>query len=186
MKRRYHGIVVVGIVLAVMAAIAFYTYTGHWQNPDAVRRLPPQAGMHLKVHSGEQVLQMDRLYDRLPKLAAPEKRPVAANKLTLFGYEEAALAASRKGDRDSESLEPNDFRLSLVILAGFGRYCIIDGDFVSEGTRMEDGTAILKIESHRVLVARDQERLWIYLEDGNASSATTVPKDTSGQQRGQS
>lgn len=186
MKRKHHGMVVAGIALAVTAAVGVYTMTGRWQKTDTVRRMPPQAAIHLKVPSSQQVQQMDRLYDLLPKLAAPAKRTVAAKKLALFGYQGDALAADRGGDRGAESLEQSGFRLSLVILAGFGRYCIIDGDFVSEGTRMEDGTAILKIESHRVLVARNEERKWIYLEDAAPSSVTTAPKTTSGEQRGQS
>ncbi len=186
MKRKHHGIIVVAVALAAMTAIGVYALTGEWQKTDAGRRMPPQAAVHIKVPSEQQVRQMDRLMDRLPMLAAPGKRLVEAKELTLFGYQAPALDEDGKARRESENLEQSGFQLSLVVLAGVGRYCILDGNLVSEGTQMEDGTAILKIESHRVLVARKKERRWIYLEDATVSSSTTEPKDTSGQQRGQS
>lgn len=186
MKRKHSGIMVAAVALTAVSAIGIYTLTGRWQKTDAGRRSPPQAAAHIKVPTEQQVREMDRLFDRLPMLAEPVKRPVDANKLTLFGYHAPVWDADGKKRRESESLEQSGFQLSLVVLAGFGRYCILDGDLVSEGTHMEDGTAILKIESHRVLVARDKERRWIYLKDTTASSSTTGPEDTSSQQRGQS
>ncbi len=186
MKRKHHGILAVAIALAAFAAIGIYTLTGQWQKTDTIRRMPPQTAVTVKVPTDQQVRQMDRLFDRLPMLAAPQKRVVEAKKLTLFGYQPSVLVEDGMGKRTSEGLHQDEFQLSLVVLAGVGRYCIIDGNLVSEGTRMEDGTAILKIESHRVLVSRDKERRWIYLEDATASSSTTVPKDASGQQTGQS
>ena len=186
MKRKHHGITVVVIALAALSAIGLYALTGRWQKTNAGRRIPPQAAVHVKTPTEQQARQMDRLFDRLPMLAAPGKRPVEAKKLTLFGYRAHAADEDWKKRRDSESLEQSGFQLSLVVLTGFGRYCILDGNLISEGTQMEDGTVIVKIESHRVLVARDKERRWIYLEDATVSSSTMGPNDTSGQQRGQS
>ncbi len=184
MKRKQHGMVVFGVAIAAVAAIALYAVSGRWRGSEVVRRSPLQAEIQVKVPTEEQVRQMERLYDRLPMLAEPREREVAATPLSLFGYQ--ATTSDEKRRRSSESLGQSELALSLVVVAGVGSYCIIDGDFVSEGTRMEDGTAILKIESHRVLVARGLERKWIYLQDADASSQTPLPDDASGQQRGQS
>lgn len=186
MKRKYHGVWVAGVALAALAAIGVYTLAGEWQIRDGGRRFPRQAVPLIKVPTQGQVREMDRLYDQLHLLAVPGKRRVAAKKLSLFGYREAMLAPDRGGERDDRSLEESEFQLSLVVLAGFGRYCIVDGDFLAEGDRMEDGTQILKIENHRVLITRNRQRKWIYLDEASTSSETATPRQQAVQPRGPS
>jgi len=190
MKHKHHGVWVVGVALTAFAAIGVYALTGEWRIKDGVARLPRPATLQIQVPDAQQVREMDRLYGRLPLLAAPHKRAVAAKKLSLFGYQDPAMTADGRRKRDDGSLAENGFKLSLVVVDGAGSFCIVDGAFLSEGDRMEDGTQILKIESHRVLVARNREQKWIYLDyepDHETSSSVTVtPKGTAGLQRGPS
>jgi hypothetical protein len=73
-------------------------------------------------------------------------------------------------------------------MAGPQRYCIVEGVLFSEGDTMDNGVQVLKIESHRVLLSQDQERGWIYLDDGRASSTAGNGKMTrpTGPGKGQS
>jgi hypothetical protein len=187
MKRKHHGVIVLSVSLAALAAIGVYTGTGLWQKEGAIKGIPRQAAVHIKAPNEKQVNLMERLYDRMPLLAAPAKRPVAGKKLSLFGYQAPDGAAFGDGVADHDNLAQSGFRLSLVVLAGFNNYCIVDGKLMTEGARMDDGTRVLKIESHRVLVARNHERKWIYLEDSAPSSVTTADQnEISARQKGQS
>jgi hypothetical protein len=112
----------------------------------------------IQVPDAQQVREMDRLYGRLRLLAAPHKRAVAAKKFSRFGYQEPAMTADGRRERDAGSLAENEFRLSLVVVDGAGSFCIVEGVFLAAGDRMEDGTQILKIESHRVLIARHRKK----------------------------
>lgn len=185
MKRKYHGVIVAGMAMAVIVVVSGYAGSGLWQKTEAVSRIPHPAVIDVKAPSETQVRQMDRLYERMHALAAPSKRNVAARKLSLFGYQGPGNADADLGGNDG-SLEQAGFQLTLVVLAGFGSYCIVDGNFMAEGAQMDDGTKVLKIESHRVLIARRHERKWIYLENQSTPSYTPPPHENSGRQRGQS
>jgi hypothetical protein len=186
MKRKYHGVTVLCVSMAALAAIGVYTGTGLWQKAIPIKGMPARSAVQIKVPNEKQVRLMERLYDRMPLLAVPAKRPVAGNKLSLFGYQAPDQAAFADGGADQESLAQSGFQLSLVVLAGFNNYCIVDGKLMTEGARMDDGTQVLKIESHRVLFARNHERKWIYLEDATPSSVTADQNEVSARQKGQS
>lgn len=186
MKRKYHGVTVLSVSMAALAAVGVYVGTGLWQKEGTIKGIPPRSTISIKVPTEKQVRLMERLYDRMPLLAVPAKRPVAGKKLTLFGYKAPDRAAFGDGIAEKDSLEQSGFQLSLVVLAGFNNYCIVDGKFITEGARMDDGTRVLKIESHRVLVARNHERKWIYLEDAATSSAKKDQNGDSVKQKGPS
>jgi hypothetical protein len=190
MKHKHHGVWAVGVALTAFAAIGVYALTGEWRIKGGVARLPRQTTLQIQVPDARQVREMDRLYGRLHLLAAPHKRAVAAKKLSLFGYQEPEMTADGRRKGDAGSLADNDFKLSLIVVDGSGSFCIVDGAFLAVGDRMEDGTQILKIESHRVLVARNREQKWIYLdyepEHETPSAETATPTGTTGMQQGQS
>ena len=174
MKKRYHGIATAVIGLVAMGAVGGFYGSGVWQIPmeRPAGRLAPDAMGRIKVPSTDQVHQMTHLYGRLEQLASPSARTRAAQSLTLFGYRDDRLA-----DRDADDAPDGsagwDLRLTLTVLAGIRNYCILGGDFLAEGAAMASGGQIVKIEAHRVLVARGQERRWIYLDDDQAVSAVT-------------
>ncbi len=187
MKRKHQGVWVVGVALTAIATIGVYALTGGWRINHEAAQLPRLTTPPIKVPDAHQVREMDRLYDRLHLLAAPHRRAVAAKKLSLFGYQEPAMMSDGRPRQDAGSLADNDFKLSLVVVDGSGSFCIVDGNLLAEGDRMEDGTQILKIESHRVLVARNREQKWIYLDyepdHETPSSVTATPKGSAGLQR---
>lgn len=179
MKRKYHGLTVLSVSMAALMLIGVYAETGLWQKNDAIKGRPPLSAGHIKMPTEKQVRLMDRLYNRMESLAVPVKRPVAGKALSLFGYRGPGRAALGDGMADRGGLEPSGFHLSMVVLAGLNSYCIVDGKFMTEGARMEDGTRVLKIESRRVLVGRNHERKWITLEDAAPAPVTADQNEIS-------
>lgn len=186
MKRKYQGVAVLSMGVIAITAIGLYFASGMWIGSDAVANAPRRKAIHIKVPTDEQVQQMDKLYDRMGMLTVPSQRKVAGEKLSLFGYQGRKQSVAVLREKELEGLGRREFQLSLVVVAGIQNYCIIDGSFMAEGASMDDGTKVLKIESHRVLIARNQERKWIYLRDETMSTMTGETKEASVPQKGQS
>lgn len=186
MKNKHHGMVAVISGIIALAAVGGYAASGIWRSNEVIRRLPPLPALQLKVPTEQQVRQMEDLYTRLDQLAAPSARSVAGQALTLFGYRGPAASDSDSGDGDGDHKRLAIRQLSLIVLAGINSYCIIDGQFMPEGATMDDGTQVLKIESHRVLVATKYDQRWLYLEDEQPPSADGSHLSTLKQGKGQS
>lgn len=173
MKTKYHGLLTLVAGFVAFGGMIGYALSGAWQLPleRTPGRLSPELLTSIKVPTADQVRQMEALYGRMAQLAQPSARPVAGRPLTLFGYQD--IRDNGIDDETPDNLADRGMRLTLTVLAGFQRYCILDGEFVEEGELLPAGERILKIEAHRVLVAHDQERKWIYLEEDPAVSAVT-------------
>ena len=44
---------------------------------------------------------------------------------------------------------------------GERRFCVIDGSFYAEGASLPDGATIVKVETNRVLINKDDSKEWI-------------------------
>ena len=163
MKPRYHGMLSTGIVLCTLGAVAAYWLTGYWRSPaggGVTAPSPALAALH--APSDAQVRTMQSLQERLADLAFPATRPAQAIPLRLFGYHvngshQAVEAAQADGHG-----EMMDYKLSLTILAGPRRFCMIDGQFMAEGGQLSDGAKVLKVENRKVLIAMQERQKWIF------------------------
>jgi len=171
MKRKYNGIIAVVIAAAAVGAVAAYAGSGLWRSNEEVRRHGPSALSNIKVPSQSQMAQMEKLKDHLAQLASPVKRKTVERPLVLFGYRGPDRTSRGEDQSDGEGIDHRRLQLSLTLQAGLNNYCILDGKFMAEGAHLADGTAVLKIESHRVLVALNQERRWIYLQEPQSGTA---------------
>ncbi len=182
MKKKYNGILAIAVSLAALSAVGGYWQSGVWKSSEGsgIEARPPV--VPIKVPSESQVGQMNKLYGKLPQLSSPHARAVAGNHLTLFGHrvDGADTEAS-----DGEAEEASQAQLSLIVMAGSQRYCILDGHFLFEGEILEEGLQVLKIENHRVLVSQNQTEQWIYLEEGQEMSAAADHEVKSGSGKGQ-
>jgi hypothetical protein len=160
MKRKYHGMLSVGALLTVMVSIGGYYYSGLWRQVYAGPEATAAPVADVWVPSQEQIQSMARLSGTLHALAVPTARSDGASPLLLFGQRLPHLG-SGSGPVESAAAQG----LSLTLLAGPVRYCVVNGDFVAEGTRLESGARIVKIEHRRALISSGEKMEWLYIED---------------------
>ena len=182
MKKKYNGILAIAVGLAALGAVVAYWQSGVWKSAEGsdIQARPPV--VPIKVPSESQVGQMRKLYGKLPQLSSPHARAVAGSHLTLFGH---LMDQPDNEETDHEGGETSQPQLSLIVMAGSQRYCILDGHFLFEGEILEEGLQVLKIENHRVLVSQNQTEQWIYLEEGQEMSAAAGHEVKSGSGKGQ-
>lgn len=184
MKRKYQGMISVALAAIVILLTGGYYRSGLW------RTVQVESGpVHAPVAdswmpSEEQVQAMHHISGVLNLLAAPTARGVDPSPLALFGQRDAGTEKNTPGGRHGDP-EKATYGLSLTLLAGPVRYCIVDGAFVVEGGRLEDGTAVMKIDNQRVLIAKDHELAWIYMNDDTRTPDRDTPS-LSKQRKGQS
>jgi hypothetical protein len=163
-KRKYQGALSAGAFAAMMALVGLYYYSGLWRQV-----YTPTGSVHAPfvdnwMPSKDQINAIHRLSNSLQSLAVPSDRTVEPCALTLFGQRSMpAWHRGQGGDDAASSVFLHG--LSLTLLAGPVRYCVVDGAFILEGSQMKDGSRVLKVENQRVLIARDNKVQWLYLKD---------------------
>lgn len=124
------------------------------------------------------------LAPKLPSLAVPASRPKDPLLLSLFGqqpygsvagFDEAGSDFQDHGDQEMA------YGLSMTLLSGATRYCVIDGELVTEGARLADGATVVKIGDQKVLIARQQNMQWISLREESQASDPNSQNEGKGQ-----
>lgn len=163
MKRKYQGMFSVCLLLAVVLLVGLYYHSGLWQRVYSGVGSVPAPLADGWMPSADQIKTMQRLSDNLQALAAPAGGDAESTALTIFGQH--TKPSWRRGQGDDAMQSGTDHALSMTLLAGPVRYCILGGAFVAEGARLKDGCDILKIENKRVLISRGTKKEWLYLEE---------------------
>lgn len=164
MKPKYQGIVSIGLVLLAIGLAGGYSLmAGRMEKPR--QHVPRQSQVpKISMPSEQDVQRMQQLIPALPRLAVPGVKPVAGSPLTLFGFRDGEVPGDAAQADGTDPLQM-DYRLSLTLLSGNQHYCIIDGNFMAEGTVLEDGAQILKVENQRVLIRKQGDEKWVYIGD---------------------
>ncbi|MBT8340011.1 MAG: hypothetical protein HKP58_06170 [Desulfatitalea sp.] len=162
MNPKYTGIGSVGVAVTALAMILLYFFGGWW-------RPAPQRGLDVVASapaawlpSQEQLEAMAQLSDRLTDLADPSPRRFRSASLALLGQPASSAGGSSKAVARNEG---PTYVLSLTLLAGPVRYCILNANVVAEGERLRDGSLVVRIEARRVLLAGKHKQQWIALQD---------------------
>lgn len=176
MKPRYHGIFSVVLFAATLLIGGVYYYSGWWRSAGTRIQGTPAPPAHAWVPSSRQIDAMQQLAAELPMLASPAARAGGAASLQLFGQRaETDLQEMTASRQVNEEIVHH---LSLTLMAGPVRYCIIDGDFYTEGAQLPDGAVVVAIDHQRVLLVRNDTMQWITMDHGEAR--TDGPLSTKG------
>lgn len=127
--------------------------------------LPAMAPLSdFKVPSKAQLEKMDRLERAMALLSTPLPGRQSKADLAALGYVPVKL------DQPNDMFGPEAmsllkrYQISLAFEGQFRRFCVIDGRLHAEGASLPDGAAILKIESKRVLISKQDNRQWVAVE----------------------
>ncbi len=167
MKQKYKGILSAVMALSAVLAILGYYYSGWWQ-PERVtqpRVVTPAASSW--TPNKQQLETISRLSGQLSMLTHPSAKSMRQSTLAMFGQHPMP---SGQGQRSGYEGARPVYALTLTMVAGPVRYCIINGSLLSEGNRMADGAVVARIETKRVLITLKEERQWVQLDE-----ETSVP-----------
>ena len=169
MKRKYQGMLTMGLTALALLLSGVYYRTGTWQTTSlGMGRVPP-TGTRTWTPTALQMGSIQKLADELPALAFPVSQRKDRLPLRLFGE------LSPEGGRGEIAgrTQAANYGLSLTVLAGPVRFCVIDGSLLAEGERLSDGARVVRIAHQKVLIATEGARKWLSLDDTPAAAPKT-------------
>ncbi len=162
MKRKYHGLISLAVVLIAVGLGALYSRFASQQAAPLAKIKPPHQSFSLSIPDVGMVRQMGRLEKRLGRLAGLVSVPTTPVDLWLFGHGEAQHAGLRwRRAPDATGQLVIDYEVSLAFVARTQQFCIIDGVFYSPGSLLPDQAKVLQIAADRVLIEKQGRQAWV-------------------------
>ncbi|MCJ8502144.1 hypothetical protein [Desulfatitalea alkaliphila] len=165
-RPKHRGMLTLILALALLLVGAGYYWGGGWQTPintkDRAAR-GPLPSTELWVPGAAQLDTMQSLAVRLPELAQPSPTAPEGPPLVLFGQGVPA-GDDGQGDGRIKALD-GIYHLNLTMMAGPLRYCLLNDRLYAEGDPLPDGSEIVKIAHHGVLLAKGEETRWVLLPE---------------------
>ena len=164
MKRKHTYLVSIGVMmLSLLLAGLWFAYGRPNKGLQSTqRRLPPMPT--ITMPSPQALAEIDRLENRLNRLAALTGDDQAAPDLRLFGYRIRDSFTPATYPVDDFKPAVAEYSLTFAFASEKKRYCIINGTFFSEGDRLPDGGRILKVEASRVLIEKEAFKQWVIID----------------------
>ncbi|OQY14510.1 MAG: hypothetical protein B6I30_00310 [Desulfobacteraceae bacterium 4572_187] len=173
MKRKYQGLLTIGLILLVLVATTVYVLGGFWKtgNKVSIYRMKPLPNINIPETSA--LREIDRLGKKLRSIAYPSGSQTAPVDLIMFGYQSTAGYGQGSDQRTEQAayqrqitlpVEMN-YSLTFAFSSGKERFCFVNGLFCGEGDNLKDGGRILKIESSRVLIEKRGFKKWVFPDE---------------------
>ncbi|MDY6792659.1 MAG: hypothetical protein SWH54_15465 [Thermodesulfobacteriota bacterium] len=169
MKRKYQGLVTLGIFLLVVVATAVYALSDFWKRADKVSLHHMKPMPNINIPQRATLREIDRLGKNLRSIAYPGGPQAAPVDLILFGYQSIQAAGQRSepasyGRQITLPVEMN-YSLTFAFSSNTERFCLVNNIFCGEGDRLKDGGRILKIEPGRVLIEKRGFKKWVFPDE---------------------
>ena len=163
MKRKYQGIVSVILIVLAVAAGVLYAVRASQQRADEIRISSIKPFPSISVPDPVTINKIEAMKERMVELVQLTTSRVQPVNLGFLGYEPTDVTEEVIEEREKFSPASMGYSLSLTFSSGTRRFCVIDGNFYAEGATLPDGATIVKVESNRVLINRDDGKEWIDL-----------------------
>lgn len=165
MKRKYSGLITVIIVTFTLVLTVSY---GTWELGKKIDEIQTKKRIIplpvISVPTVSVINEMERFEHEMDALIRPRKGDKSGIDFGLFGYQPVTMGGHTLRTTTGEAIS-TDYVLSLVLVSGKGRFCIIDNVFYKEKNKLPDGAEIVKIESNRVMVRSRNIMYWIPLSE---------------------
>lgn len=159
-----HGSLLAVVLMAITIALA------SWYEVERPKLFAGQSNMaplkplsDISVPDKAELAQIDTLERKMHLLATPPLFRKGEADLSGFGYVPLTRQDSGYEKGGTGSLDKSQ-RVTLAFDGKIKRYCAIGGRLYTEGDTLPDGEIIEKIESTRVLIARDTLKQWLMVE----------------------
>ena len=173
MKKKYQGLLTIGLILLVLFATAVYTLSGFWKTGDKVSIYRMKPLPNINIPETSTLREIDRLGKKLRGIAYPSGTGAGSVDLIMFGYQSIQESGQGSGQRFEPAtygrqitlpVEMN-YSLTFSFSSGKERFCIVNSIFCGEGDKLADGGRIIKIESGRVLIEKRGFKKWVFPDE---------------------
>ena len=169
MKRKYQGLLTIGLLLTVLVATAVYVLGDFWKTGDKVSIFRMKPLPNINIPETSTLREIDRLGKKLRSIAYPSGSGAAPVDLIMFGYQSIQESGQRTeqatyGRQITLPVEMN-YSLTFSFSSGKERFCFVNSIFCGEGDNLADGGRILKIESGRVLIEKRGFKKWVFPDE---------------------
>lgn len=176
MKPKHNGLAILIIFAVTGIGMLSYSILLSNQAIGSVRVTRPTTAKDIKVPDAPTMAYINFLLPKLDSIATTGNhvQPVS---LDLFGYtpplpgtqtegQEESISGTNSGKpKPSGEIENLSYVLTLSFTAKNKKFCMIDGKLFAENGALPDGGKILKIETGRVYIQKNQIKKWIYSQN---------------------
>jgi len=161
MRPKHFSMLALTLSLLIIGLTAWGEFV-FFQGGSGITPLPPIKPLaEVQVPPKSELDQMDFLERRMHLLSSPPPQMQQRADLSAFGYVPLVAGGSALGVKEAADKASSDHRLSMAFDGRIKRYCVIDDGLYAEGAVLPDGATIVKIESRRVLIAKENMRQWL-------------------------
>ena len=161
MKRKQQGFSALLIIFLAIGGAYVYQLSGNWEQAAGLRTGPPKILQNIQLPGAVAMADINKLAKEMQNLAYPEETQEQSPQLGLFGYYPMTKhGVIVKKEKRLQSATFN-YSLTFAIASAKKSFCVIDGKFYQQGSKLPDSGQILKIDSKRVLIKKFQISRWI-------------------------
>jgi hypothetical protein len=166
MKRKHQGILSAGLIFLLAGASVLYFMYGPWREKRREHLAFEKPLPEMPTPGPADIKKLQKLDAKMADLAFPHRADNSPVNLGLFGYRPERENNDFKAKiGDDVPVHKKDYVLTFAFASGKNRFCIIDGEFHSEGSTLSDGGTIVKIETVRVLIRKENLSRWIRMTE---------------------
>ena len=167
MKKKHYGILSAALIFLVAGSAVLYFIYGPWRKDRDVHPTLGKPLPEMPVPGRAEIKELQKLDAIMADLAFPRRTDYSPVNLVLFGYRPERVNNKLKAKKENDvPAHEKAYKLTFAFASGKKRFCIIDGEFYSEGSTLLDGGTIVKIETVRVLIRKRNLNRWIQMTAG--------------------
>lgn len=161
MKPKHYSLITVMLAIAVVGLVSWYEvyHLGTVHTKSGRAAIQPLS--EIKVPDPSALEQMDRIERTMHTLSTPPPQIMRNVDLSALGYVPVASAGPNGQGDGAYRASVADHHVTMAFQGQVNRYCIIDSKLYPEGAVLPDGATIVKIESRRVLIAKESLQQWL-------------------------
>ena len=164
MKRKHFSLLIIVLAISVIAAVLWIetqypSFADFDSSLSEIRQLSD-----LKAPDKSVLAKMDRLERHMHLLTMPQPFIRRKADLSAMGYRPVTQVMGNADGKAGSDFSTASHRVTLAFDGQVKRFCIIDSNLYPEGAILPDGATILKIESTRVLIAKESFRQWLRVD----------------------
>jgi hypothetical protein len=164
MKKKQAGLISILMICAAVGAISAYALKRFNETDQTIRFAAFKRSPDLILPSTEVMSEMQQLDKNMHVFAQPVGTDQTRVKLALFGFEPRKKVKHQAAKMEITVPRDVDYTVTFAFSSGNDRFCLINGRFFTEGSKLADGGRVERIETSRVLIRKGDASRWVLLD----------------------